>query len=102
MDKSDQKDIIEKIKTSGDEDEDEDLGGDEFDEDLGSDDEDLGGDEDEDLGDDEDGDTEENLEEMFKMANVYESFQSKNLDKSKKSRIIVNKGKIEHLIKKHK
>tara|TARA_R110000851_G_scaffold142800_5_gene281551 strand:+ start:2398 stop:4455 length:2058 start_codon:yes stop_codon:yes gene_type:complete len=94
MDKSDQKDIIEKIKTSGDEGEDEDLGGDEFDEDLGGDDEDLG--------DDEDGDTEENLEEMFKMANVYESFQSKNLDKSKKSRIIVNKGKIEHLIKKHK
>ena len=207
MDKSDQKDIIEKIKTSGDEDEDEDLGDDEFDDDLGGDDEDLGGDEDEDLGDDEDGDTEENLEEtimeaeykgkkielnkpsrgdvkkykvyvkndkgnvvkvnfgdknmeirrdnpkarksfrarhkcdqkkdkttagywsckfwstksvsellgenitkhkseenleeMYKMANVYESFQSKNLDKSKKSRIIVNKGKIEHLIKKH-
>lgn len=101
MDKSDQKDIIEKIKTSGDEDEDEDLGDDEFDDDLGGDDEDLGGEEDEDLGDDEDGDTEENLEEMYKMANVYESFQSKNLDKSKKSRIIVNKGKIEHLIKKH-
>lgn len=64
MDKSDQKDIIEKIKTSGDEDEDEDLGDDEFDDDLGGDDEDLGGEEDEDLGDDEDGDTEENLEEQ--------------------------------------
>jgi len=98
MDKSDQKDIIEKIKTSGDED--EDLGDDEFNDDLGGDDEDLGGD-DEDLGGEEDGDTEENLEEMFKMANVYESFQSKNLDKSKKSRIIVNKSKIEHLIQKH-
>lgn len=70
MDKSDQKDIIEKIKTSGDEDEDEDLGDDEFDEDLG-------GDEDEDLGDDEDGDTEENLEEMFKMGNVFKHIHLK-------------------------
>ena len=77
MDKSDQKDIIEKIKTSGDEDEEEDLGDDEFDDDLGGDDEDLGGDEDEDLGDDEDGDTEENLEEMFNMGNVFKHIHLK-------------------------
>jgi hypothetical protein len=77
MDKSDQKDIIEKIKTSGDEDEEEDLGDDEFGDDLGGDDEDLGGEEDEDLGDDEDGGTEENLEEMFNMGNVFKHIHLK-------------------------
>ena len=69
MDKSDQKDIIEKIKTSGDEDEDEDLGDDEFNDDLGGDDEDLG--------DDEDGNTEENLDEMFNMGNVFKHIHLK-------------------------